>query len=80
MSFSSICEKVQKVNDKNLSGASGFVFAKIWFLFYYKRFHQYHLPSLIARSRAITVATAPSIFSVDFSLSGLILPEESVRT
>ena len=41
----------------------------------------YTLPSLpsflIARSSAITVATAPSIFSVDFSLSILIFPAGS---
>ena len=33
----------------------------------------------IARSSAMTIATAPSIFSVDFSLSSLMLPEGSVR-
>ena len=37
------------------------------------------LPHLIARSRPIIVATTPSIFSVDFSLSGLMFPAESVR-
>ena len=34
----------------------------------------------MARSRAMMVATAPSILSVDFSLSGLMLPAGSVRT
>ena len=34
----------------------------------------------IARSSAITVATAPSIRSVDFSLSILMFPAGSVRT
>ena len=34
----------------------------------------------IARSSAMTSATAPSTFSVDFSLSILILPAGSVRT
>ena len=34
----------------------------------------------IARSSAITSATAPSIFSVDFSLSSFRLPAGSVRT
>lgn len=37
------------------------------------------LPQRIARSRAIIVATAPSIFSVDFSLSALMFPAGSVR-
>jgi len=34
-------------------------------------------PQRIARSRAIIVATDPSIFSVDFSLSGLMMTAES---
>ena len=37
-------------------------------------------PHRIARSRAMTSATMPSIFSVDFSLSGLMLPAESRLT
>ena len=36
------------------------------------------LPHLIALSSAMMVAIAPSIFSVDFSLSALIFPAESV--
>ena len=35
-------------------------------------------PQRIARSSAIMVATTPSIFSVDFSLSGFMLPAGSV--
>ena len=37
------------------------------------------LPHRIALSSAIIVATAPSIFSVDFSLSALMFPAGSVR-
>ena len=37
------------------------------------------LPHLIARSRPMMVATTPSIFSVDFYLSGLMVPAGSVR-
>ena len=36
-------------------------------------------PQRTARSSPMIVATAPSIFSVDFSLSALILPAGSVR-
>lgn len=36
-------------------------------------------PHRIARSNAMIVATAPSIISVDFSLSGLMFPAGSVR-
>ena len=36
-------------------------------------------PHLIALSSAIIVATAPSIFSVDFSLSVLMFPAGSVQ-
>ena len=37
------------------------------------------MPQRIARSSAITVTTALSIFSVDFSLSDLMFPAGSVR-
>lgn len=36
-------------------------------------------PMRIARSSAMIVAIAPSIFSVDFSLSALMFPAGSVR-
>ncbi|CRH60423.1 Uncharacterised protein [Chlamydia trachomatis] len=38
------------------------------------------LPPRMARSRAMMVATTPSIFSVERCLSGLMLPAGSVRT